>query len=113
MKDQTGDLGCLELGGEEIAPGETREVKLILTKAMTTNNVGLTSNTAEIYESYNALALSDLAKANDQSSAEVIIAIRTGNPVMYISIVIGCMLILGGGIYMINKKVLATEGRAA
>ena len=45
-------------------------------------------------------------KENDYSTAEIMISTATGSPAMYIGIIIACMLILGGGVYMINKKVI-------
>ena len=116
---QNGDVYCIDLAEEELNPGDTKDVKLVLTKTMTSNNTGLTSNSAEIYEAYNKKMVKDInsdpgnkdTKENDYSSADIIITIRTGSPVMYISIVMVCMLILGYGIYIIDRKVLAPERR--
>ncbi len=113
--DTDNNLYSEELASEEIMPGETKQVKLILTKTMTENNTGLVSNTAEIQEDFNEFALDDKnstpgnkeEKENDMSGADIIISISTGGPMLYIGIVIGSMLILGTGIYFINKKVLA------
>ena len=93
---------------------ELKQVKLVLTKAMTSNSTGTFTNAAEIYEDKNDFGLVDTnstpankeQKENDYSTAELIISTATGSPMMYIGIIIISMLILGGGIYLINKKVI-------
>ena len=90
------------LANDIINPGESREVTLTLTKAMTENNVGLINNTAEIDEAYNDLGLTDINSTpgnrtkgeNDMGSADVLLGIRTGGAV-YIGITIGTILVLG------------------
>lgn len=109
-----GNLYTEELKDVTLEPGETKQVKLILTKTMTANNTGTFINAAEIYKDKNDFGLVDTnstpanqeEKENDYSTAEVIINTATGSPIMYIGIVIISMLILGGGIYLINKKVI-------
>ena len=109
-----GNIYTEELKDEMLEPEETKQVKLILTKAMTENNTGTFINAAEIYEDKNDFGLVDTnstpanqkQKENDYSTAELIISTATGSSVMYIGIVIASMLILGGGIYLINKKVI-------
>ena len=109
-----GNLYTEELKDVILEPGEAKQVKLILTKTMTANNTGTFTNAAEIYEDKNEFGLVDTnsipanqeQKENDYSTAELIISTATGSPVMYIGIVITSMIILGGGIYLINKKVI-------
>lgn len=109
-----GNLYTEELKNVTIEPGETKQVSLVLTKSMTENNTGTFTNAAEIYEDKNDFGLVDTnstpankeEKENDYSTAQIIISTATGSPIMYIGIVIACMLILGGGIYIINKKVI-------
>ena len=89
------------LANEEILPGESKELTLTLTKAMTEDNTGLVPNTAEIAESYNEQGLQDSNSTpgnntkgeNDQGSADAIISIRTG-AIVYTGIVIGIIAIL-------------------
>ena len=96
------NLYCLELANEEIEPGETKSVKLVLTKTMTNTNTGLITNTAEIEEDFNEFAFEDVnskpgnkeQKENDMSTAEVIIGVKTGGPILYIGIFIISMLIM-------------------
>ena len=109
-----GNLYTEKLKDVTIEPGETKQVSLILTKAMTENNTGTFVNAAEIYEDKNDFGLVDTnstpanqeEKENDYSTAEIMISTATGSPAMYIGIIMACMLILGGGVYMINKKVI-------
>ena len=109
-----GNLYTEELKDIMLEPGESKQVKLVLTKAMTSNSTGTFTNAAEIYEDKNDFGLVDTnstpankeQKENDYSTAELIISTATGSPMMYIGIIIASMLILGGGIYLINKKVI-------
>lgn len=109
-----GNLYTEELKDIMLEPGESKQVKLVLTKAMTSNSTGTFTNAAEIYEDKNDFGLVDTnstpanqeQKENDYSTAELLISTATGSPMMYIGIIIISMLILGGGIYLINKKVI-------
>ena len=109
-----GNLYTEELKDIMLEPGESKQVKLVLTKAMTSNSTGTFTNAAEIYEDKNDFGLVDTnstpankeQKENDYSTAELIISTATGSPMMYVGIIIISMLILGGGIYLINKKVI-------
>lgn len=109
-----GNLYTEELKDIMLEPGESKQVKLVLTKTMTSNSTGTFTNAAEIYEDKNDFGLVDTnstpanqeQKENDYSTAELLISTATGSPMMYIGIIIISMLILGGGIYLINKKVI-------
>lgn len=112
---QQGDyLYNKSLENEQLNAGETKEVKLILTKTMTESNTGLISNTAEIAEASNNLGISDndSTPANrkdgedDISKADVIISVKTGTIVSYIILIFSMLAIAGGGIYIIKQKLL-------
>lgn len=102
------------LANEEIKPGETKEIKLILTKTMTDENTGLISNIAEIAEAENTLGISDVDSTplnrkngeDDIGKADVIIGVKTGTIVKYILFTMAMLALSGGSIYLINKKVL-------
>lgn len=95
-----GALYNASLANDKIAAGESKTITLTLTKSMTENNTGLTTNAAEIAEDYNELGLKDSNSTpgnkaegeNDMSRAEVIISIRTGG-IVYISIAIAVIAI--------------------
>lgn len=109
-----GNLYNTSMQDMRLEPGEEKEIILTLTKKMTTNNVGLVNNTAEIYISQNDLGIEDVDsisgnKVNsedDFGSADVFIAISTGEIQAYIIsgiITIGCVLI-AIGIFFIRKR---------
>lgn len=97
-----------------INPGETKEVKLILTKKMTEDTLGLINNTAEIYESYNDLGLEDvdskiankISGEDDMSGADILITVKTGEAVLFIGLTITIITVIGTTAYFIKKKVL-------
>lgn len=74
------------LANDQIQPGETREIKLVLMKTMTENNVGVINNRAEIVETYNEYGKQDIdsiennenQNEDDFGKADVIIGISTG-----------------------------------
>lgn len=99
---------------ELINPGESKTVTLILTKSMTENGNGIYSNTAEIAEAYNDYAKEDSDSTpgnnqegeDDQSSANVILGLKTGGPITYITLTITIMALVSIAAYEINKRVL-------
>lgn len=108
-----GNLYNSTLGDILLQPGESAELKLILTKRMSENNTGLTNNTAEIYAAFNDEGIEDFNSApankasseNDLGQADIIIGPKTGM-VLYIGIILIFMIILTAGVYIINKKVI-------
>ena len=102
------------LANTVINPGETKEVRILLTKNMTQNNLGTINNRAEIYEAYNELGLKDEDSTpgnkkdseNDMSYADAVIGLKTGEVETYIGITLVCIVLLGAGAYFIKKKVL-------
>ena len=111
---EDGNVYNSSLANTLIAPGETKELTLLLTKQMTSENTGNINNTAEIYEAYNDLGIKDVDSTpankvqneDDMSSADVILGIKTGEIYVYILITVITIGIFGVGIYLINKKVL-------
>ena len=71
-------------------------------------------NTAEIAEDYNILGLQDKnptpgnksEKENDLGSANVVITVRTGQIIIYTTLIISVLGILFVGIYSIKKYVI-------
>ena len=100
-----------------LKPGESAEVKVIFRWINGSNNLGLKTNTAEISEDYNKEGIPDRdstpdnkkAGEDDIDDAQVILSIKTGlvhNIVMYSSIALIILVIIGTGIYTIKKYVL-------
>ena len=102
------DLYNTSLANEKIPAGESRIVKLTLTKAMTENNVGLINNTAEIAESYNELGIKDSKSTagnkvqgeSDFGSADTILSLKTGGDI-YIAIISVVIAILASIVFII------------
>lgn len=98
-----------------INPGESKEVTLILTKNMNgDDDFGLINNSAEIYEASNDYGALDIdstpgnkaTNEDDYSTANVLTSVKTGDVVIYTTLIITIITIVGVGIYMIKKKVL-------
>ena len=100
------------LADTKIEPGETKEIKLTLTKKMTESNTGLTNNKAEIESSYNTLGVPNTAstssdnKTKNLGSADAIISVKTGTAVSYVSLTFTIVIVIFGLAYLINKKLL-------
>lgn len=107
-----GNLYSTELANTVINPGESKNIKLVLTKTMTDNNTGISNNRAEIYEQYNELGLVDVDSTpgnqaqgeDDLGTANVIINVKTGEGVTYTCTILVGMVMLITGIYFIRKK---------
>ena len=97
-----------------INPGESKELKLILSVNITEDKIGIVTNTAEIYETYNEQGLQDIdstpanqaSDEDDISKAEIVLGLVTGKIIGYTALVIVIIAILVVGIYQIKKRVL-------
>lgn len=113
-QDVSGNIYNTTLSSRLIKPGETVEVQLILTKTMTSENTGLSNNTAEIAESSNDQGFTDVDsvpgnkndKEDDYGRADVIITVKTGGIIFYGGIILIVLGIFALGAYEINKRVL-------
>ncbi len=111
---ENGNIYNSSLENEIINPGESKELTLILTARITEESLGNLNNNAEIYESYNEQGIPDIDstpgnKASDEddiSGADVIISIVTGNGIIYVTLALGVIVLLGFAIYEIKKRVL-------
>ena len=108
------------LANTKIEPGETKTLTLTLTKTMTENNLGLVNNTAEIAEAYNELGIADsnstpgnrVQGENDMGVADVIISIKTGEIVLYSSLIGFVIVALGVVvIFLQNKKMKMVQNK--
>lgn len=115
--EKEGNLYNESLANEKINSGEAKILTLTLEKQINENDIGTYSNTAEIKECYNELGIQDInSKAgnkqigeNDTSTASIIISIRTGKAIVYSTLLISCILIIGIGVFFIKKKVMNTK----
>ena len=117
----TDGISTTALANQKLAAGQSAELTLTLTKAMTENNLGLINNSAEITEVYNDLGLTDknstpgnkVQGEKDYGSADLILGVKTGGEV-YAGITIGIIAILGVIVFAIlriikNKKETETK----
>lgn len=109
-----GNAYNLELGNTLINPGESKQITIILTKKMTSNNIGMVSNSAEIYEAYNEKALNDEnstpanknTSEDDMSTANLVISVKTGQVTAYLVLTTIVVVVLGIGTYTIKRYFL-------
>ena len=113
-----GNLYSSALSEVMLAPGESKTIKLVLTKQMTEENTGIVNNLAEIYEDYNEYGRSDINSTpankaqgeNDLGAADLIIAVKTGETLIYISVIITTLL-LGSIVIFISYNKLIIRKR--
>ena len=113
-KASNGNLNYTGLENSIIQPGESKEIKLIVTKKLDSNSTVTLSNTAEIYQDYNESGLKDVDSTpnngaqdeDDFGRADILVTIKTGQTVMYFTLTLTIVAMLGVGVYMIKKKVL-------
>ena len=94
--------------GIAIEPGKTSEIELILTKQMNEENTGKVTNTASLTKISNLEGIEEEAErvTDNSSSADILLSIKTGSPIMYISITLISIGIIAIGAYLVKKKVL-------
>lgn len=113
-QDSKGILHTNSISGEKIQPGETRTVRLTLSKNMTKNNLGMVSNLAEIADSQNDLQAKDIDSTpgnrkdgeDDISTAQMLISVKTGlgtGANITIIALVGA-IIVGAIIYIVKRK---------
>lgn len=115
IADNNGAAYNTALENEKIAPGQSKEVTLVLSFSINDKTIGkMINNNAEIYESYNELGLEDidsivanrLESEDDMSSADLIVSVATGKVIIYTTFVLAIVVLLGFGIFEIKKYVL-------
>ena len=107
-----GTLHNITLANEKLSVGETKQVKLILTKTMTEDNLGLIINSAEIGKASNEFDIEDIDSTpgnkvdgeDDQSKAEVIVSLTTGKEMIIISTSLIALIIIGLFIKIVRGK---------
>lgn len=117
-KGDDGNLYSVALMDKLLEPGQTEELKIVLTKNMNNNNNGTVTNIAEIYEASNDENVEDINSIpgdkiegqNDMSKVEVIIAVKTGRIALYVVLTMLVLAILGFGINKVRKVTLKDKG---
>ena len=106
-----GNAYTTKLADVVIAPNETKEVTIVLSKSMTENNTGIVNNIAEIAESYNekgilekdSIAENKAQNEDDISYANAIITVETGERFLFIGLAIGLIPFVVVVIYLVVK----------
>ena len=110
--EKDGKIVTRALENTLLHPGESAEVKVLLTWINSANNMGVMTNTAEISEDYNDYGIPDrdstpnnkVPGEDDIDDAPVMLTVKTGSDVIiYISVACGILAILGVGIFGIKK----------
>lgn len=109
-----GNLYSTAFENVELAPGESQTIKLVLTKQITEENTGIVNNLAEICEDYNIYGISDINSTpgnkaqgeNDLGSADVAILIKTGEQLIYISVIITTILLGSIVVFIAYNKIV-------
>lgn len=118
-KGNDGNLYTTKLADKAIGAGESEEVKLLLTMQMTGDNNGIFTNTAEIKEDYNKQGYKDVdsiagnkeLKEDDLSTAEIAIGVKTGETIIYFSLIIAAILVGIATVLVIKKNKLKLQLR--
>lgn len=100
-----------QLKDKLLEPGQSETIEIVLTWKNSTTNLGVKTNWAEISadsgEDIDSTPDNNNKIEDDIDDAKVILSIKTGGTKMYIALIVASILILGGGAYLIKKKVLA------
>ena len=112
-----GNLYTKALANKELASGQSQEITLVLTKQMTTENTGLVSNTAEIADDFNIYGVSDRNSVpsnkaqgeDDISTADIILTVKTGETLIYVSAMIVSILIGGAVAFIVYERVVKNK----
>lgn len=111
---ENGTIYNASLSNTIINPGETKEVTLLLTKKLSDENIGIIQNSAEIYEAYNDLGIEDIdsktgnkqTDEDDYSSADILLTVKTGETIIFISLSLGIISIITVCAYIIKRKIV-------
>ncbi len=115
ISDSNGTAYNNSLENTILNPGESKEVKLVLSAQITSKLIGnLINNNAEIYESYNDQGIPDMDSStanmvqteDDMSEANIVVSMATGTVVLYISLALAVLLILLVGATLIKQKII-------
>ena len=110
-----GNLYTTSLANTVINPGETKTIKLVLSRKMTGENTGMVRNIVEITKDYNEYGIQDgdsipgnnMDGEDDKSSADVLITMSTGREIaIFTGITLGILSIIALAVYLIKKYII-------
>ena len=96
---------------EEIAPGESKTYKVVMTWEKGSNNFGTLKNIATIEETKNAAEFEETNLEDNTDEAEVIITVATGIERISVILLLGAIFILA--VIYRNRKMTLTRGKIA
>ena len=96
---------------EEIAPGESKTYKVVMTWEKGSNNFGTLKNIATIEETENAAGFEETNLEDNTDEAEVIITVATGIERISVILLLGAIFILA--VIYRNRKMTLTRGKIA
>lgn len=105
-QDKDGNICTQCLEDKPIPAGGQEELKLILTKKLNEQNIGITNTSAEIVETYNIYGLENKKRKSSNSiesnlsSADVVITEKKGEVFIYTSIILTTILLSGIVIFL-------------
>lgn len=108
-----GNAYTQELEDVLIQPGETKVLKLVLTKQMTEDGTGIINNSFEIDQTYNEYAISDIDSTpgnkaqdeDDMSRADIILGIQTGGSLINVMIISTTLITLLIALYVVKVQI--------
>ena len=115
---EDGNIYSVALADKLLNPGETTEAIIVLEKQMTNDNVGTITNLVEISEEANSENVEDINSIpgdkiegqNDMSKVEVLVSTSTGTIILYTTLALVVISILGVGFYKVRKITLNKKG---
>lgn len=105
-KNSDGSFSTKSLANQIILPNETKNITLVVSKNIAQEDIGTITNKAKIGSYSNDNITKDIEDSNNESQAEVIVSIRTGRIILYLSLMIIVAIIIVVSIGMIKKKIL-------
>lgn len=105
-QSKDGAISTKELSNQIINPGETKNITLIASKKMTEENTGTIINKVKIEKYSSDYGTEEVDNNNNESQADVIISIRTGKLILYLSLTMIIITVIAIGVYFIKKGVL-------
>lgn len=111
---ENGIVATKELENKLLKPGESAEVKIVLTWINGKDNFGEKINLAEISEDYNESDTPDIDSTpgnkepgeDDMDESPIIITLKTGVAQTYIGLTLIIFITFAGGVGLIKKYVL-------
>ena len=104
IKDLNGQITNTSLANKTLRAGESTELTIITTKAMTENSTGLFTNTIELQGVTSVENTKDLDENNNSSKADVIISVSTGSVIFMTIFIITLILLVIATIIILNRK---------